>query len=346
MIALHLTDLANPAAHPRGNMGMKIALLHNMKTQPPKLRKLLVAIDFSEHAAAALGRAVWLAEQTEAEITVVHVITNVANAVEGTSFEGPWRVAPAEIRKAERRLRQQAGERLAAWIAGLRGPQRKLRTELPAGIPFVEVIRTVQRGKFDLVLAGTRGLSGVKRMFVGSTAERLVRKCPCPVWIEKAEHQWPLRSILAPVDFSDVTGKSLGWAAFLANLCACPLDVLHVIAPPDEEGFPEDTTELDFRLQRRRVRQATSQHLAAVVAAQVPSGIPTRQRLAVGTPWKTIGMTARRVDAGLIVLGSVGRTGIPGFLIGNTAEKVLRLSDRSILTVKPDEFVSPIQPVP
>jgi nucleotide-binding universal stress UspA family protein len=317
-----------------------------MKPQPFKLRKLLVATDFSEHAAAALGRAVWLAEQTGAEITVAHVIADAASAVEGTSFEGHWRVPPADISKAERKLRRQARERLAKWIDPVLLPRKRCGVVFPAGVPFVEIIRTVQRDKFDLVLAGTRGLSGLKRLFVGSTAERLVRKCPCPVWIEKAEHQWPLRSILVPVDFSDASAKGLGWAALLADLCGCPLDVLHVIAPPDEEGLPEDTSELDTRVQRRRVRQAASGRLAAFVSAHVPAGTEVQERLALGTPWKMIALAARRTDAGLIVLGSVGRTGIPGFLIGNTAEKVLRLSGRSILTVKPDGFVSPIRPTP
>jgi nucleotide-binding universal stress UspA family protein len=52
---------------------------------------------------------------------------------------------------------------------------------------------------------------------------------------------------------------------------------------------------------------------------------------------------AGRIDASLIVMGSVGRAGVPGFFIGNTAEKVLRSCDRSILTVKPDGFVSPVE---
>ncbi|HVC96552.1 MAG TPA: universal stress protein, partial [Pirellulales bacterium] len=64
-----------------------------------------------------------------------------------------------------------------------------------------------------------------------------------------------------------------------------------------------------------------------------------------GITWQVIRSTARRVDADVIVMGSVGRGGIPGLLIGNTAEKVMHAADVSVLIVKPDDFVSPV-PLP
>jgi universal stress protein E len=308
------------------------------------LRKILVATDFSEPAAAALRRAVRLGEQAGAEVTVAHVIEHVAAAVAGTSFEAHWRIPAGELRKAERRLRGRAGDRLAALTAPYRGGRSRLRTETLVGVAFVEIIRAVQRVGYDLVLAGTRGLSGFRRYLVGSTAERLVRQCPCPVWVVKPGYDGPLRSILAPVDFSEVSGTSLQVAACLARLSACPLDVLHVLSAGDDGGpFPDDAARPDLRSLRTEVRQAAAQHLDSFVGVHVHPDVAVRERLAVGTPWKTIGVAARRVGADLIVLGSVGRTGVPGLLIGNTAEKVLRHCGRSVLAVKPDDFVSPVR---
>src|SRR5262245_23533857 len=128
-----------------------------MPNQEFPFRNILVATDFSEHAGAALGRAVDMAGKTGATIKVVHVVTGVEWAVEGTSFAGHWRVPPAEIRKAEKRLRQQAEERLATWIAPFAKQKAKLQGEVLAGIAFVEIIRAARKGKHDLVLAGTRG---------------------------------------------------------------------------------------------------------------------------------------------------------------------------------------------
>jgi nucleotide-binding universal stress UspA family protein len=310
------------------------------------LRKILVATDFSEPAGAALRQAVSLAEQTRAEITLVHVVEHVASAVEATSFEFHWRVPPEDIAQAGRKLQRQARERLAEQVAPFLWLPRKPRTETRAGVPFVEIVRLAQEKRFDLVMSGTRGLSAFKRFVVGSTAERLVRKCPCPVWIVRPGHEHPPRSILVPVDLSDVSGKALEWAAFLAGRTGGSLSVLHVFGSPiDETGrLPEASARMDLRLQRQAVRRALAKRLDEFAHAHVPQDTAIDQRLALGTPWQTIGVVARRVEADLIALGSVGRTGIPGFFIGNTAEKVLRRCNCSILAVKPDDFVSPVAP--
>jgi nucleotide-binding universal stress UspA family protein len=66
--------------------------------------------------------------------------------------------------------------------------------------------------------------------------------------------------------------------------------------------------------------------------------------LSLGTPWKEVSRLSEHLKVDLIAMGTVGRNGIQGLFLGNTAEKVLRTCDCSILTVKPDGFVSPIEP--
>ena len=161
--------------------------------------RIVVATDFSKHAMAALGRAVWLAERNDSEVLVVHVLEDIDTNVPGTSDEVHWRVSVAELREAEHRLRRRAEKELARWVAPFRRSVRKLRTEVRVGAPFLELIRLVQCEGADLVLAGTRGLGRLRRILVGSTAERLVRHCPCSVWVAKPEHEWPLGSILRPL---------------------------------------------------------------------------------------------------------------------------------------------------
>jgi universal stress protein E len=305
------------------------------------IRKILVATDFSEDAAAALGRAVWLAERTGATLTVAHVITGVAFAAPATAFEPHLGMDPAELRKAERKLRREAEAHLRQWLAPHQKSGVKINTATPAGTPFVELIRLVDKGGYDLLLAGTRGLSRLKRFMVGSTAERLVRKCPCPVWIVRPGHEWPLRSILTAVDYSEVSARTMELAVFLAQLAGSAVTVLHVI----EDKLPSNAVaEAAAPESRRQVRRAASNRLKDFVARHAPPDLEVRQQLGVGAPWRLIVRAAQRSDAGMVVMGSVGRTGIPGFFIGNTAEKVLRSCDRSILAVKPTGFVSPVQP--
>ncbi|MDA1179623.1 MAG: universal stress protein, partial [Planctomycetota bacterium] len=69
-----------------------------------------------------------------------------------------------------------------------------------------------------------------------------------------------------------------------------------------------------------------------------------KTHLSWGTPWQEIGRTAQHIAADLITIGTVGRSGIQGILLGNTAERVLTTQNCSILTVKPEDFKSPIQP--
>src|SRR5262245_45396397 len=116
-------------------------------------RKILVATDFSPHSGAALTQAVQLAERTGAQVSAVHVVADGASHLEGTSFEAHWRVPPREIENAERALRREAEERLDDWIARHRGLKGVApRTEVAVGVPFVEVIRLVQKRGYDLVL--------------------------------------------------------------------------------------------------------------------------------------------------------------------------------------------------
>jgi nucleotide-binding universal stress UspA family protein len=308
------------------------------------LNHILVATDFSAHSQAALAQAVYLADRTKATVTVVHVVTHVARAVPGTSFEVHWRIPPGELKRAERKLRKQAEQQLADAIAPHRSPGRKLRTETLVGVPFVEIIKMVQKKGIDLVLAGTLGRSGLQRLLVGSTAERLVRKCPCPVWIVKPGQHVPPRTILNPVDFSEVSGRSLDLAAFLAQRFECALNVLHVISSADVAQ--EAAAPATMRLHQRDIKQGAEQRLSEFVSEHVPIGTTVDELVTLSEPWRSIDVIARRLDADLIVMGSMGRVGIPGILIGNTAEKVLRLCNRSILAVKPAGFISPIQAEP
>jgi universal stress protein E len=317
-----------------------------MENQALGFSKILVATDFSKDADAALGQAMWLAERCAATVTVTHVLTDVRTALLEMPTEARWQLVAGDIDEFERALRRKADDRLDGLLAPHRGGPVALRSETLLGVPFVEIIHAVQKEGHDLVVAGTRGLSGVKRFVVGSTAEQLVRMCPCPIWIVKPEDQEPIRSLLVAVDFSQASGKALELAASLAIQFGCQLNVLHVFDVPAGESI--EALELVIGSKRgghiQQVKRAVRQQLCDFVAAHVPHEVKAEMRLASGKPWKVITSSVRRLGVDLVVMGSVARSGIPGFFIGNTADKVLRTCDRSILTLKPDGFVSPVQP--
>lgn len=217
----------------------------------------------------------------------------------------------------------------------------KISSETLLGEPFVEVIHAVQQEGYDLVISGTRGVSGWKQFFVGSTAKKLIRKCPSAVWIVKAEHVQVPKVILAPSDFSDVSRKAVLKGLCLAEKSGAEFHLVHVI---DSRDVREDLLEHipPGSSVRDEINHKATEHLNEFLASLGPCSVNIVSHLTWGYPWQEISKIASEYKADLITMGAVGRSGVKGVLLGNTAERVLDTCDCSILTVKPDDYVSPI----
>lgn len=311
--------------------------------------KILVATDFSEPSDAALEQAVWLSEKSGAPVTLTHVLTDIRQAMVEMSPAARWELVAGDIDVFERSLRQRADEKLKQLASQHSTSSVQLRYQTLLGVPYVEIIHAVQKEGFDMVVAGTRGQSGLQRLLIGSSAERLVRQCPCPVWIAKRRQPDPMQAILVAVDFSDAARRVLEIGASLAALAGARLEVMHAMFLPAEESIKtlEMTSEWKsggIRRQRQAIDRSIRQRLTDLVKAHVPDGLGVQVRTSRGEPWKVITGAARRYNVDLVVMGTMARAGIPGFFLGSTAERVLRTCDRSIVTVQPDGFVSSIQP--
>jgi nucleotide-binding universal stress UspA family protein len=183
-------------------------------------------------------------------------------------------------------------------------------------------------------------MGALKRVFIGSTAENLIRKSPAPVWVVKEQLQ--LSTILAPVDFSAVSEKSLRVAGALAQQASAKLVVLHAIGNPVAEELASlgESTGEHFTASQSAGRT----RLSELVARHVDASVATELHVVDEQAATAIVDAVDNFQANIIVMGSVSRSGLPGYLLGNTAERVLRSTDCSLLTVKPDGFISPIDP--
>ena len=168
---------------------------------------ILVATDFSPHADAAVRQAVWLAKQTGARIVLAHTLRDLRRAVHGTSYQARLDLLYGEGDRFQRELREESDTKLQRLIVNLNATDLDIRFETLLGEPFVELTHAVQAEGYDLVLAGTRGLAAWEQFLIGSTAKRLIRKCPSAVWIVKAEHVGPPKVVLAATDFSPSASK-------------------------------------------------------------------------------------------------------------------------------------------
>ena len=306
-------------------------------------RRILVATDFSAPADAALQQAVWLARQTKATITLAHTLPDLRRVVHSASMQAKLDLLYGEGDQFQREVRGKSDARLRKTIADLGTTGLDVAFETLLGEPFVELTHAVQAEGYDLVLAGTRGLSAWDRFFVGSTAKRLIRKCPASVFIVKAEHLGPPKIVLAPTDFSDVSLKAVAKGHWVARQANAQLHLLHVI---DSADVPEDIVSHvpEGSSLRREINEEARMRLDAFLNSLSLDRSAIRIHLSWGSPWKEIERMAQHLSVDLIAMGTVGRSGIQGLLLGNTAEKVLGACDCSILTVKPDDFVSPIRP--
>ncbi len=305
-----------------------------MNTQLNSKKAILVAMDFSSCSTAALKQAVWLARKTGAPLVLMHTIPDFSKSAHWGPYE-------REVNQRELYDRSETAMRRA--IVDLNAMDLDVTFRTLVGEPYVEITRAVQAEGYDMVLAGTRGAGKWEEFLMGSTSKRLIRKCPAAVWIVKAEHLVPPKVVLAATDFSDVSLQAVKEALKIAQQSDAEFHLLHTV---DSKDVPEDLISHipAGSSMRQEINEVATKRLNDFVASLADDRTQIHSHLTWGIPWQEIRRISKHQAADLIVIGTVGQGGIKGLLLGNTAEKVLDTCDCSILTIKPDGFVSPIEP--
>ena len=139
------------------------------------LKSILVPTDFSDTSAVAMNYAIALAESMDACLHVLHVLDNpLAYAWGAEAFIEP----PADYYE---RIEKSARERINRVLSEQQKARFKAQIELCTGSPFAEILRYAEEQAIDLIVMGTHGRGAVAHMLLGSVAEKVVRKAPCPV---------------------------------------------------------------------------------------------------------------------------------------------------------------------
>ena len=306
-----------------------------------RFRKVLVYVNTENKRHAALDRAARLTEATGASLKAVDVVPELSKFHPKLDTP-PW-VLPSEIAKNKR-------EELLRLMAPVRRRGVPSEVEIFYGNPAVELIREVERNGHDLLLK-TAEKGGLTKLF-GTTAMRLLRKCPCPVILVKPGRATRHAHILAAVDVTPqdperqaVSEKVLDLALALAKFEGSELHVLHAWKAFREAtlrgraGVRHDEVRKYVASVRTGARKAFDELLAKFDLPKKRG----RVHLLDGDAAVVIADLVKKKRIDLLVMGTVARTGISGLLIGNTAERVVGSIGCSLLTVKPDGFVSPIQ---
>jgi nucleotide-binding universal stress UspA family protein len=294
---------------------------------------ILVALDIEEDRIADTGQAAAaqayaVARAMQARITFVHVL-DVAADIRQEMLESPDSLPGRHYALVQGLLNG-----TATAVTGI-----QTQTRILFGMHWRALMLEVQRGKYDLVVIGTkrRGIAG--RMLFGSTGNKLLRVCPCPLWVVKARASADAPRLLVAHDLSSVGEAALRIGAALAALNRGELHVLHVLEHPESRQFLSSVT-ADARAERMRAALAAIDAQCHALALDRPPIV----RVVDGSADEAILEHVRAEGIDLLLMGTVARIGLAALLTGNTAEHVLPWIDCSLLALKPADFVAPLAP--
>ena len=145
-----------------------------------------------------------------------------------------------------------------------------------------------------------------------------------------------LKRVLVPVDFSEASRKSLDYALSLARPFGAKVRLLHVV---EALVLPPDVEVLDLEAFARTLNDEAAKCLSKW-RKEVASDSPVEEELRAGTPYREIVAAAGQSNMDLIVMGTRGRTGLAGVLMGSTTERVMHHAPCPVLVVRERSQVS------
>ena len=225
-----------------------------------------------------------------------------------------------------------------------------IEIKLLAGTAFIEIVMEVLREKHDLLIVDAEDEMNMRKRLLGSNELHLLRKCPCPVWVLKPTDKNKFDRILVAIDSSssnketkNLNRKLLELSTSLASIESAEHHVIHCWRAYGESMLLSRGN--DLNAVQNYVRSTEKLARDNLQDCLRPFGMNTESNLVHlinGDPESSIIDFITKNDFDLIVMGTLARTGISGFLIGNAAEKIVSGIECSLLAVRPDGFVSPI----
>lgn len=300
-----------------------------------------MTVDGSNHEQAFIAEVSAVAKDAGAQVTLLSVLDTPPNDQEKNSESSDLRQWMMEDHLEE----------MQAISSDFKKSGIQVTIKQSNGKPYLEIIREALRGGYDLIMKPAESETATKNIFFGGTDMQLFRLCPCPVWVFKPTLNPELRKIMVAVDLlafdpekSALADKVLQWGRHVADLTGAELHVIHVWDLYGEatlRGRSLLSSAVDNMVQgeEQKHRQWLNDALARNGLVQKEVQI----HLYKGEAKNLIPNIANTMKTDMLVMGTVGRTGIPGFFIGNTADAVLRQVNCSVLAVKPEGFSTPVK---
>lgn len=295
------------------------------------ITSIVVGIDYSENSANALREASRIANWNDATLVCLHVLDEEVIEVfrERGEFDEPG-------------VRATALQHLEAFVTETVGAGHDLHCQICVGHPFKEILVALAARDAELLVLGSHGIEISSADRIGALANRCIRKAPVDVLLVRERQKEPFRCVVACVDFSESSIKAAHHAAEIARQDNAALELLHIFRSPiydaPEAGIfgpllpPIDTRGI-LDMLRARLDTLADEISASCGGCEVHTHVDEWAVVAGG-----IIRRFKELDPDLAVIGNRGRTGIKGFFVGTTAEKIIRRAPCSVLTVKPEGF--------
>lgn len=293
------------------------------------LRSILSPVDFSETSRDALRVAGALAEPQKSRLIVLTVVdTLLAEA--------------AKLQLGEQRAKAETEAALREFVAAAWGdvaPPVEIILKTANGDAASAILEAAAKEGVGLIVVGTQGLSGVRKLLLGSTTERILRRTPVPVLAVPSaatessgaaprRKRFELERVLAATDFSEPSVRALETAADFAQQFSATLMLVHVV---EQLAVPAPWSSVVGESERTRNDEARVR--LEELASRVCGSQRCETIVLVGRAADVIASTATERRASLIVMGLTGSEGPLGRRPGSIAYRVLTSTTVPVLVV-------------
>lgn len=285
----------------------------------------------------ALQYAIPIADRFQADLHLVYVHEN------GHEFSVD---AMSQMLHESAEIRTRAFWKRGDAGAGQVSPLRADNCHVLIGRAYRTVCDFATEIAADLIVLATRGHTGLARLFLGSTAERIVQFAPCSVLVTRQRNQpeqtsasaisgqfkFGPRRILVPVDFSQCSLAGLKYAAFFARAFGARLRLLHVLFPPNPMVTDRVNVNPSGQLDETR-RMNAQMEIEALTQLEFLREAPCEMEVRTGYTIQEICAEIDRADIDLVVTSTHGQTGLKHALMGSVAEHIVRYAECPVLVV-------------
>ncbi len=301
-----------------------------------QINRILCATDFSDFAKDVVGYGITLASEFHAKLYVCHVIDFPAVATYGEAVVSPFENQNRFTGYARREIERLMGDTTVEY-----------EPLITIGTTTEEISRLADEHLADLVITATHGRSGLKRFFLGSVTERLMRSLPCPLLVirgaqqgiqETSKKKFPFKKILVGCDFSSDAEYALDYSISIAQEFQSELHLVHVVEPSGYKDLFKLPAEPGERF-KKELYDMIQDKLKTLVPQEALHWISLHTKLLVGKPYEELVRYATLNDMDLIAMGTRGRGMVEEILVGSTTDRVIRQAPCPVLSISSKQHV-------